>query len=45
MSNTPTPHIGAKFGDIAESSTMQCSLIMYVVCWAIPAPIKENVSV
>ena len=35
MSNTPTPHIGAKFGDIAE----------YVVCWAIPAPIKENVSV
>ena len=45
--NTPTPHIGAKLGDIAETVIMAgdplSSLIMYVVCSDLRAPIRENV--
>ena len=55
MAKTPTPHIGAQYGDIAEtvimagewqrsSSMMPYSSTMFEVCLALQALIKASVS-
>ena len=56
MSNTPTPHIGAKLGDIAETVIMAGDPLRVklmaipsastkcVVCWAIPEHTKASAS-